>query len=127
MHRFIHCSFLLLFLLASCHPSPYPADIEKVLALAGDNRQQLEWVLDHYSRNEGDSLKLRAAEFLIRNMPGKCTEAYEASWEEMAAALYRWDRVTDKGMYCLLVRVIVLLANIMRNRDILLRLHIFTV
>ena len=39
------------------------------LAAAGDNRPQLERVLDHYSQNESDTLKLRAAEYLIRYMP----------------------------------------------------------
>ena len=44
-----------------------PDRLEKALAAAGDNRQELEAVLTHY---EGDSLKLEAAKFLIINMPG---------------------------------------------------------
>ena len=43
--------------------------LRAALAAAGDNRPQLERVLDHYSRNEADTLKLRAAEYLIRYMP----------------------------------------------------------
>ncbi|WP_065219035.1 MULTISPECIES: hypothetical protein [Butyricimonas] len=47
--------------------------LETALKLAGDNRGELEKVLDHYSRNPADSLKLQAAEFLIANMPGHYT------------------------------------------------------
>ncbi len=48
-----------------CSFSP---NIENVLKLAGNNRFELEKVLKHYSQNPADSLKLRAAEFLIANM-----------------------------------------------------------
>lgn len=41
--------------------------LEQALRFAGDNRPQLEQVLAHYA---GDSLKLRAARYLICNMPG---------------------------------------------------------
>lgn len=41
--------------------------LERALSLAGENRAELEKVLDHYS---DDSLKLEAARFLIENMPG---------------------------------------------------------
>ena len=44
--------------------------LEQALALAGDNRTELEKVLARYSANPGDSLKYRAAVFLIENMPG---------------------------------------------------------
>ena len=40
--------------------------INKSLALAGENRHELEKVLKHF---EKDSLKLEAAKYLIRNMP----------------------------------------------------------
>lgn len=39
--------------------------LEKVLEMAGTNRAELEKVMEHY---RGDSLKLRAARFLIENM-----------------------------------------------------------
>lgn len=42
-------------------------DLEIALCLAGKNRVQLEKVMNHYA---DDSLKLEAAKFLIRNMPG---------------------------------------------------------
>lgn len=48
-----------------CSISP----LEKALRLSGKNRKELEKVLYHYSSKE-DSLKLKAAKFLIENMPG---------------------------------------------------------
>ena len=39
------------------------------LELAGANRTELETVLSHYAADSKDSLKLRATEFLIANMP----------------------------------------------------------
>lgn len=43
--------------------------INNALRLAGDNRSELEAVLDHY-REGGDEEKYRAARYLIANMPG---------------------------------------------------------
>jgi transglutaminase-like putative cysteine protease len=43
------------------------SSIDSVLSLAGDNRAQLENVLTHYTEL-GDTLKLKAARFLIANM-----------------------------------------------------------
>ena len=45
--------------------------LEEVLELAGSNRSELKQVITHYKANLADSLKLKAAEFLILNMPGK--------------------------------------------------------
>ena len=59
------------------HP-PYSPEINRVLFMAGKNRGELEKVLKHYSQNPADSLKLKAAEFLIINMPGKYSEYHEA-------------------------------------------------
>lgn len=39
-----------------------------VLDLSGNNRHELEKVLMHYKQSPKDSLKLRAAKFLIINM-----------------------------------------------------------
>lgn len=44
-------------------------DLEKSLLAAGGNRGELQKVLDHYKQNEADSLKWKAARFLIENMP----------------------------------------------------------
>ena len=54
--------FLFLVLLFSCQSSE-EKQLEKVLTLAGNNRPELEKVLEHYKENEADSLKLRAAKF----------------------------------------------------------------
>ena len=62
-------NFLFLVLLFSCQSSE-EKQLEKVLTLSGNNRPELEKVLEHYKENEADSLKLRAAKFLIMNMPG---------------------------------------------------------
>jgi hypothetical protein len=55
-----------LFFLVSCKKEV--DTLELALQFAGDNRPELEKVLKHYS-SPGDSLKYRAAAFLIRNMP----------------------------------------------------------
>jgi hypothetical protein len=75
---------------------PYSPEINAVLFMAGDNRSELEKVLKHYGRNPADSLKLRATKFLIVNMPGKGTIAYDTPWENVAAGLKRMDFVKDK-------------------------------
>jgi hypothetical protein len=51
---------------AACSGSPR---LKQALELAGENRAELEKVIEHYSSNPDDSLKLRAAIFLIENMP----------------------------------------------------------
>lgn len=59
-------------LLAGCNPSGQGDELAVALDLAGDNRSELQAVLDHYSAPR-DSLKRRAAEYLIGNMAGKYT------------------------------------------------------
>ena len=57
--------FVLTF--ASCKQNIYSTELTKALELAGTNRIELEKVLDYYSQEESDSLKLKA-EVLICNM-----------------------------------------------------------
>jgi hypothetical protein len=45
-------------------------NLEKAMYYAGENASELKKVLKHYSSNKSDSLKLKAAEFLIANMRG---------------------------------------------------------
>lgn len=71
--------------------------LEEVLKLAGSNRHQLERVIKHYSEIPDDSLKLKAAEFLILDMPGKYSEYYEAPWEDVATVNLRWSSSSDKS------------------------------
>jgi hypothetical protein len=51
--------------------------LEQSLSLAGNNRTELEKALAHYSQNPADSLKYRAAVFLISNMAGHYSFANE--------------------------------------------------
>jgi hypothetical protein len=60
------CVFLLI---GSGCVTRWPAEVRLALSEAGDNRSELERVLSHY-RAGGDEQKLKAAEFLIANMPG---------------------------------------------------------
>ena len=57
---------LLILTLAACR-SENEKRLEYALEFAGDNRMELEKVLEHY---KADPEKLEAARFLIRNMPG---------------------------------------------------------
>lgn len=56
-------------LLSNCTPQS-SSQLEQALSLSGSNRIHLEQVLKHYSRNKEDSLKFKAACYLIENMPG---------------------------------------------------------
>lgn len=64
--------------------NPANTKLEDALKLSGDNRGELEKVLEYFSRNPADSLKLKSAVFLIENMPGhwgpdsSCIQAYKA-------------------------------------------------
>lgn len=49
----------------------YPKEVQEALNLSGENKSEIKKVLEHYSRSPADSLKLKAAYFLIGNMPGK--------------------------------------------------------
>ncbi|MDR2139157.1 MAG: discoidin domain-containing protein [Tannerella sp.] len=62
---------LILGLFVSC---AQPSRLEQVLALAGENQAELLNVLEHYRRNPSDSLKYKAACFLIENMSGRYSE-----------------------------------------------------
>ena len=55
---------LLTIFLLSCQ-NLEEKQIKMVLALSGNNRPELEKVLEHYKENDADSLKLKAARFLI--------------------------------------------------------------
>jgi len=59
----IYISFLIL---TACNKS---SNFNHILKESGDNCVELEKVLEHYSQNASDSLKLKAAKFLIINMP----------------------------------------------------------
>jgi hypothetical protein len=76
------CLAAMVVLFASCNP--YPEDVASALQMAGHNKRELQKVLKHYSCNPEDSLKYRAAEFLIQNMPWHTStqvEVPESAWE----------------------------------------------
>ena len=60
--------FFILILLSSCIKDKRTDYLQYSLENAGENRIELEKVLEHYNQSPGDSLKLMAAEFLIENM-----------------------------------------------------------
>lgn len=69
MNATVRQAVLCLFILPACMCC---ADdpLQNALVQSGDNRSELEKVIAHYSVSPSDSLKLRAARFLISNMPG---------------------------------------------------------
>ncbi|MDY7396728.1 hypothetical protein UMM65_15880 [Aureibaculum sp. 2210JD6-5] len=75
----------LLLSLSSC--SKIPKNVQQALELAGNNRRELQKVIDYYQAPQ-DSLKLRAAYFLIGNMSNK----YSLSGEK----LENYDVIFDK-------------------------------
>lgn len=64
---FIGCFLLMV---QSCQSPSTENRLAQVLQASGPNRAELERVITHYSRQASDSLKLKAACFLIENMPG---------------------------------------------------------
>src|SRR5690606_32309118 len=55
---------------SACSNDGYTSAIKRTLTEAGENRPELEKVLQHY-KGTGDELKLKAAVFLIENMHGQ--------------------------------------------------------
>lgn len=81
--RTLVLSLLTLFLMAGAVASKsLPESVEAVLDSAGDNRAELEAVIEHYQAS-ADSLKLQAAYFLIGNM------------EDHSYVTYRWYDTSD--------------------------------
>ena len=65
LYKHLIHSTILLLIVASCGEiSP----LQQTLEDAGENREELEKVLSHYSYKESDSLKYKAAKYLIENM-----------------------------------------------------------
>lgn len=79
--KLVVCLIGFLYLATSCNPQDW--QVKEALSLAGNNRAELEKVLEHYKE---DSLKLAAARFLIGNMPG--AYGYDAAMLEHYAPFY---------------------------------------
>ena len=69
--------------------------LKETLQMAGKNRTELQNVLNHYAKEKGDSLKLRAAIFLIENMVDKYAEYYDAPWNDVATMYLRKTSSSD--------------------------------
>ena len=85
---------LVCFLVGVYACTPTPTQLEQALRQSGNNRAEWEKVLGHYAE---DTLKYRAACFLIENMPGHYwyeseeLDMYER-WVDSVFADIRWDQ-----------------------------------
>lgn len=84
---------LALFLFIGLYFSIIP---EKYIPILGDNQSELEKVIEHYSVHPADSLKKKAALFLIKNMDAHYS--YQSpSWDKLQIELDSlFSRETDK-------------------------------
>ena len=78
---------LIIITLTSC--GKYPKGVAESLKLAGDNKTELEKVLEHYRKNPEDKLKYQAACFLIDNM--KWHSSLNIDFPEELMELYLTD------------------------------------
>ena len=91
---------VLSFLVCSCKQNNSPG-LDAALKLAENNRPELETVLKHYALDPADSLKYRAACFLIENMPyygyyeGKSLNNYLPIYEALAKSKQEPQAVQD--------------------------------
>ncbi|MCE5204774.1 MAG: discoidin domain-containing protein [Porphyromonadaceae bacterium] len=78
--------YVLLIFTACSNKNDYR--LQEALSLAGKNRIELKKVLKRYSKNATDSLKYKAACFLIENMPGYYY--YEGEVLENYSTYFKW-------------------------------------
>lgn len=99
--------FVFMVLLAACGPAEFepPEGVNAVLELAGENRPELEAVIQHF-KDEGNVIKEEAAYFLIKNMQDHGYAVYELvdsaggpvdfnvlDYEDYEALLAGWDNI----------------------------------
>ncbi|MCD6112709.1 MAG: transglutaminase domain-containing protein [Bacteroidales bacterium] len=93
----INILYLLMFLvliMSSCNVSKNPDNVEAILKKSGKNRSQLEAVIEHY-KNSDDTLKIKAAYFLIGNM---CEHSYVTfKMVDTASNTVDWDVLKYKN------------------------------
>ena len=102
-----------------------PSRLEQALAYSGENRAELESVLEHYSKDKQDSLKLRAAEFLIENMPGHYGmygEAMDKYKQFIDSAAANYNYIMRRALYCTAYKIPSIMATLEAIEDI----HIIT-
>lgn len=87
---------LLVILLAGC--TKLPSFLEQALEIAGNNRAELEKVLLHY---ENEPLKLKAAQFLIANMPGHVSyrnQKYVESYYDAIDSVNQYSHLSNEKL-----------------------------
>lgn len=85
MKNLLKVTVLMSLLFVGCR-SQEDRYLEEALKAAGNNRAELESVLEHYTTDDPDPLKLEAARYLIMNMPGhysyRNTEAIDEFYDQ---------------------------------------------
>lgn len=93
-----------MLMLPAClmQPQDIPIGVKKALKKAGENRIELETVIMHY-KERNDTLKLKAAYFLIENMPGKYSvlpknenDKYKLALDFLPSDPIGWDPTLSK-------------------------------
>jgi hypothetical protein len=77
---------LIIIITTLCACNQIPENVKQTLELAGENRTELQKVIDHYQKPE-DSLKLKAAYFLIGNMKNKFFYPYNTIQKKLMDSL----------------------------------------
>lgn len=85
---FIACYFMNLLSCQSPNESQYKDHLSQNLAWAGNNRKELEKVLQHYQEYAHDSLKYSAAIFLISNM--EFEGQYAGTWMDHYDSIFQF-------------------------------------
>lgn len=73
--QFLTLSLFIFYIGCDTQLKNYPDNVENVLAKAGDNRKELEKALDYFYK-QGDSIKIKAIEFLVSYMDIHYSETY---------------------------------------------------
>lgn len=115
--------FIVIALFVSCTKK---TELEIALDMAGANRTELEKVLTHYSKNPADSLKLRAAEFLISNMIYHYTKENK-SLSHYYNEVIKLNNDTLKALSCLLKYDSLSLKYQIENKDLKIKFDIQTI
>ena len=102
MTKYFYCICFFLITTSSCS-----SDIEFSLNVAGDNREELETVLEYF-KNDQKSLKYKAAKFLVENLPyhssfcGDNIELYDNAYVAMATSAIEFrDSILSKKLKAL--------------------------
>jgi hypothetical protein len=105
-----YCYIIITFLcFLSCEKRNY---LEEALKLSDENRTELEKVLNHY---KNDTLKLRAAQFLIENMPGH--HSYSNSNNDINQYYTEIDSVYESYKNCSYDSLIIIYEAISKKYD----------